>query len=414
MKWATRFATRTQRMRRSAVRELLKVTAQPDMISFAGGLPAPELFPMEEIRAASEAVLTRQGRRALQYGETEGTAELRDWLARRYSTSARLLTRENVVITSGAQQALDLLGRILLNDGDRVIVENPTYLALLSAWRPLGVGFVPAPGDESGLCVHDLEPQFAQRPKLLYVIPNFQNPRGTTLVSERRAELVEQCRANGIGVTEDDPYSELRYEGERLPSLLELDSRLACGGPDWNVIHTGTFSKVLGPGLRLGWVVAPESVIEKLVLAKQTADLHTSTLNQLIAAELLHRGILEHQVPRLRVEYRRRRDAMLAAMVKHFPDGVTWTRPAGGMFLLVTLPEGADAEALLPAALDRRVAFVPGEEFHLIGCGKNTLRLNFSHSAPELIEEGIRRLSEVLCTTGLFSRLFPSAAGAPF
>jgi 2-aminoadipate transaminase len=376
-------------MKCTAVRELLKVTARPEIISFAGGLPAAELFPVARVKAAADAVLDRLGGQCLQYAETEGIGELRDWVARRYSTDQLRLARGNVLITCGAQQALDLIGRVLLEEGDRVVVENPTYLALLSAWRPQEVEFVPAPSDDAGLVVETLELVLEQCPKLIYLVPNFQNPQGTTLSGPRREQLAALLREYDVPLIEDDPYGELRYEGEALPHLLELD----------RVIHTGTFSKVLMPGLRVGWVIAAPAVIEKFVQAKQAADLHTSTLSQWIALELVRSDFLDEHLPVLRRAYRERRDVMLEALERHFaPLGasVTWTRPAGGMFLMVTLPPEMNANVLLAQALDRQVAFVPGEEFHLQGAGKNTLRLNFSNAKPAQIETGIARLAALV------------------
>lgn len=391
--WTPRFSQRSQQMRRSAVRELLKLTAQPSMISFAGGLPAPELLPLLEVNAAAAAVLQERGVEAVQYGETEGIPELRDWVAARSSSRGRRLTRANVAITAGAQQALDLLGRILLDPGDRVIVENPTYLALLSAWRPLGVEFLGAPGDAEGLLPQGLESLASSRPKLLYTIPNFQNPSGTTLDAQRRAAVLAWAGRHDVTIVEDDPYGELRFEGADLPTLFEVESQT---GATENVVSVGSFSKTLAPGLRVGWVVAPEPVIEKLVGAKQAADLHTSSLSQHIIRVLLSNGVFETQLPRLRTAYRERRDSMLQAMARHFPGTVSWTRPQGGMFLLVRLPPQLSAQEILKAALSRGVAFVPGEEFHLNGEGRNTFRLNFSNTSPPKIEEGIERLGELL------------------
>lgn len=397
MDWQPLFAERTAQMRRSTVRELLKLTTQPGMISFAGGLPAPELFPVEEIRQAAEAVLQRHGGRSLQYGETEGLAELRDWLGARYSRSHCACRRENVRIVSGSQQALDLIGKVLLDAGDRVLVENPTYLAMLLAWRPIGVEFVPAPSDADGMRVDQLASLRRRGVKLIYVVPNFQNPQGTTLAGERRRRLTELLRQEELALVEDNPYGELRYGVEALPHLQELDARNdPHGRMHTHVIHIGTFSKVLAPGLRVGWVIAPDEVIDKLVQAKQAADLHTSTFCQHLVSELMHRGLLERHVPRLRQAYQVRRDTMLAALAAHFPVETSWTRPDGGMFLLVTLPEHLDAEAVLRQALAQQVAFVPGADFHVNGQGKNTLRLNFSNAHPEQIEQGIKRLGDVL------------------
>ncbi len=384
-------------MRRGAVRELLKLTARPEMISFAGGLPAPELFPVAEVREATAAALARHGSTALQYGETEGCAGLRDWVAQQYSRPGRPVRRENVMITSGSQQALDLIGRVLLDEGDSVLVENPTYLALLSAWRPCGARFLGLGADRDGMRVEEIGALAKDAPKVVYTVPNFQNPCGTTLSLARRRQLIALVQQHDLLVVEDDPYGQLRYDGGALPSLLELDQEDARTGEfGGRVIHTSTFSKALAPGLRVGWIVAATEVIDCLVRAKQAVDLHTATLNQLTILELAYQGVLDAQIPRLRAAYAGRRDVMLRAMEKWFPPGVTWTRPAGGMFLLVTLPQGWDAGEVLRISLERGVAFVPGEEFHLDGRGKNTLRLNFSNASPERIETGIQRLGEVL------------------
>jgi 2-aminoadipate transaminase len=367
------------------------------MISFAGGIPAPELFPVEEVARATATVLERSGEQALQYGETEGIAGLRDWVAARFSRPHCQVRRENVMIVTGSQQALDLIGKVFLDAGDRVLVENPTYLAMLSAWRPMFPEFVPMPSDRDGARVEALPPLLERSAKLLYLVPNFQNPQGTTLSLPRRQRLVEQLRGSDTIIVEDDPYGELRYAGEPLPPLLELD---AANGPDseleTRVVHLGTFSKVLAPGLRVGWVIAPAAVIDKLVQAKQAADLHTSTLCQHVVLELLREGVLERQLPRLRSEYGRRRDTMLSALAAHFPGEAQWTRPDGGLFLLVTLPPQVDASALLKRTLAHNVAFVPGDDFHLDGQGRNTMRLNFSNATPEKIEAGIKRLGCVL------------------
>lgn len=407
-------------MKRTAVRELLKVTSRPDIISFAGGLPAAELFPIDQIRAALGTVLDRFGGQSLQYSETEGLPALRDWVARSFARDQFPVNRDNVLITSGAQQALELIGRVLLDPGDIVAVENPTYLALLSAWRPLGVKFLAVPSDGMGLRTDALEQILeSQRPKVIYLVPNFQNPQGTTLSLERRHHLVRLLHDYKVVLVEDNPYGELRYGGESLAHLLELDGAggaLARSGqgrpaipsaasappspapglPGSHVIYTGTFSKVLVPGLRVGWAIAAPEVIDKLVQAKQAADLHTSTLSQYLVLELVSHGFLDLFLPRLRHAYAARRDVMLAALEEHFPPAVTWTRPDGGLFLMVTLPCDVDASALLPRALRQGVAFVPGAEFHLEGEGQNTLRLNFSNAAPDRIRRGIEALARVI------------------
>jgi 2-aminoadipate transaminase len=400
--WKVLFSRQTHSMKRTALRELLRLTARPDMISFGGGLPAAELFPLESVKSAARNVLERVGGQSLQYGETEGISGLRDWLAQKFSIRGLTVRRENVLITSGAQQALDLIGRVLLDAGDQVVVENPTYLALLSAWRPMGAEFVAVPSDNEGLRVDKLEAFLAQRPKMMYLTPNFQNPQGTTLSLGRRKTLIELARKHGVPVVEDNPYGELRYTGKPLPHLLELDAATpgSIGEEETLerslVIYAGTFSKVLMPGLRVGWVIAARDVIDKLVQAKQGVDLHTSTFTQHVALELVTQGFLQEFVPLLVRTYGERRERMLAALEKYFPENITWTQPEGGMFLLVTLPKHVNSTELLPKALAQNVAFVPGAEFHLGGKGQNTLRLNFSNASLEKIETGIRRLGEVL------------------
>lgn len=398
LKWNTHFAQRTRQMRRSSIREILKLTQQPDVISFAGGLPAPELFPVEQIRAAVERILTEQGARALQYSTTEGLPELREFIATRMSNENLTVKPENVVIVGGAQQALDLLARVLMNDGDKVIVENPTYLGELTALRPYRPTYLAAATDEDGLCVDEIEPLLAQRPAFMYLVPNFQNPQGVTLSLERRLKLVGLLAVYGIPVIEDNPYGHLIYSGEMLPSILELDAmNLHTQSVNGHVIYVGTFSKILAPGLRLGWVIAPEVVIDQVVLAKQSADLHTSTFTQMLAYETIKGDFLDGHIARLRDVYRERRDVMLAAMARDFPAGVRWTQPNGGLFLLVTLPQHIKAGDLLQQAIKHKVAFVPGDDFHVNDTGQNTFRLNFSNANPELIEIGIQRLGALLC-----------------
>jgi 2-aminoadipate transaminase len=397
MNWDGLYANRTRRMKRSAIRELLKVTRSPEVISFAGGLPAAELFPIPQVKSAVDAVLQSLGGKSLQYGETEGVPELRDWVAHHFSRNGVEITAENVLITTGAQQALDLVGRVFLDENDRAVVENPTYLALLSAWRPYVGEFLAAPSDEHGMQVDALPKLLEKRPKLIYITPNFQNPQGTTLTRERREKLVALLREHNIGLLEDNPYGELRYDGEALPHLLEIEAAQGkSGGLPNHVMYSGTFSKVLMPGLRVGWVIAAPEVIDKLGMAKQAADLHTSTICQYAALELLRRGFLDEFVPILCKSYGQRRDLMLGALEKHFGGKAKWNRPEGGMFLLVTLPAKYDTTKLLARALEQNVAYVPGEEFHMNGEGNNTMRLNFSNARPEQIEEGIRRLATVI------------------
>jgi len=388
--WDEKYARRARGMTGSAIRELLKLTEQPEFISFAGGLPAPESFPVAEVAAAAAATLRDRGTQALQYGATEGYRPLRELIARRTSTGGHAVSVENVLITSGSQQALDLLGKVFLDAGDRVLLESPTYLAALQAWNAYEAVYIDLPMDEAGLDPSALESTLREEPKFLYCVPNFQNPTGVTLSLERRQRLVTLAAAHGVPLVEDDPYGSLRFEGDALPSLLAIAG--AAGG----VIQLSTFSKTLAPGLRVGWVVAPAEVIGRLALAKQGTDLHTGTLDQYIVHELLAGGQIEAGLPVIVARYRERRDTMLAALAEHFPADVRWTRPTGGMFLWVTLPRGIDASDLLPPAVERGVAFVPGKSFFPNGGGENTMRLNFSNAAPERIREGIARLGSLL------------------
>ena len=397
--WSQRYAQRTQRMTSSAIRELLKVTEQSDVISFAGGLPAPDIFPVEEIAVAADRVLREYGPQALQYSTTEGYYPLREWIAQQTSLTGPQVSLDNILITSGSQQALDLLGKIFINSGDRLVVEAPTYMGALQAWNAYGAEYVPIPLDEQGLVTTKLEAALQVGPKFIYILPTFQNPTGVTLALERRRQLVELADRYGVPIVEDDAYGQLRFEGEHLPTVLGLTgSHSANGQGDYqgNVIYLSTFSKTLVPGLRLAWIVAPTEVIRKLVQAKQGADLHSATFNQMIVYEVIRAGFLQQHLPSIRQLYRERRDVMLAAMATHFPPGVHWTHPAGGLFIWVNLPEGIDATGILPAALAEKVAFVPGVSMFPGGGGQNTLRLNFSNAVPAKIAEGIARLGRVL------------------
>jgi 2-aminoadipate transaminase len=392
--WEYRYAQRTQRMGSSAIRELLKYTELPDLISFAGGLPAPDVFPVDELNAACNRVLREQGAQALQYSATEGYLPLREMISRHSARYGIKITPENVLITSGSQQALDLLGKILIDPGDRILVESPTYLAAIQAWKAYGAEFITVPMDENGMNTDHLEEALRVGPKFIYVLPNFQNPTGETLSYERRRRLIELADQYGVPIVEDDPYGQLRYEGEHLPSIVVLDSQSRDDGhPCYrgNVIYLSTFSKTLAPGLRLGWVVAPPEVIGKLVQAKQGADLHTATFNQMVAYEVSHGGFLDRHIQLIRKVYGERRELMLAAMDRYFPPEVEWTHPQGGLFLWGTLPDYMDAADVLKTCIKRKVAFVPGEPFHPTGGGKNTMRINFSNATPENIQAGIQR-----------------------
>lgn len=396
--WDHRYAQRTQRIKGSAIRELLKLAEQPDVISFGGGMPAPEVFPVEEFKQACVQVLETNSALALQYGSTEGYLPLREMIARHTARFSVQVTADNILITSGSQQALDLLGKIFINRGDRILVESPTYLGALQAWNAYGAEYVPVEADEFGMRTDALEEALRTGPKFIYVLPNFQNPTGVTLTLERRKQLVDLADRYGVPIIEDDPYGQLRYEGEHLPAVETIDSqmRMKNGYFSGNVIYLSTFSKTLAPGIRLAWVIAPTEVIRKLTLAKQGTDLHTSTFNQMVAHEVARHGFLDKHILTIRACYRERRDVMMEALTEHMPEGVRWTHPNGGLFLWATLPPQINTAELLPEAVKEKVAFVPGDPFFPCGGGSNTMRLNFSYATPERINEGIARLGLVI------------------
>ena len=396
--WDSRFAQRTQRMKSSAIRELLKFTEDPEVISFAGGMPAPEAFPIKEFTAACNRVLETQSSQALQYGSTDGYLPLRDMIAKQSKRYGIEVTPENILITSGSQQALDLLGKIFINPGDHVVVENPTYVGALQALNAYGAEYIPVPTDDEGMITSELENSLRSSPKFIYVLPNFQNPTGVTLSFERRLQLIELSEKYGVPIIEDDPYGQLRFEGENLPAIEVLDSQTRAQGACYsgNVIYTSTFSKTLSPGIRLAWVIAPPEVIQKLIMAKQGTDLHTATFNQMIAYEVGKDGFINEHVKYIRKIYKERRDVMLETLEEHMPEGVKWTHPQGGLFLWITLPEFIDSRELLTEALKFKVAFVPGSSFFPDGSHPNTMRLNFSYANTDKINEGIGRLANAI------------------
>ena len=396
--WDFRYAQRTQRMKASAIRELLKFTEISDVISFAGGLPAPDVFPVDEFRRACNYVLEHQGAQALQYGTTDGYVPLREMIARHTNRLGIGVSKDNILITSGSQQALDLIGKIFINHGDRILVENPTYLGAIQAWNAYGAEYIPVALDDEGMDTRVLEDALRKGPKFIYVLPNFQNPTGVTLTLERRKQLIKLADQYGVPIIEDDPYGQLRYEGEDLPAVELLDSQIRdkTNAYTGNVIYLSTFSKILAPGIRLAWVIAPTEVINKLILAKQGADLHTSTFNQIVAHEVGQHGYLDRHVKLIQDTYRERRNVMIEALEEHMPNGVVWTNPQGGLFLWVTVPEQINTLDMFKDAVEQRVAYVPGENFFSCGGGENTMRLNFSSSTPEEINEGIARLGKVI------------------
>ncbi len=395
--WAFRYAHRIQAIRSSAIRELLKLTQNPEMISFAGGMPAPELFPVEEFRAACERVLGKHGPAALQYSTTEGYAPLRELISGIMAREGVVVKAENILITASSQQALDLVAKLLINRGEHVLVESPTYLGAMQAFNVFGPEYMPVPTDDEGLRPETLEAILPAGPKFMYILPNFHNPAGITLSLNRRCRIVELADRWGVPIVEDDPYGKLRYEGEHLPPLITLDAQNLKTVDDYregNVIYLSTFSKTLAPGLRLGWIAAPPDAIAKLCQLKQGADLHTSTFTQMVAYEVARDGFLEKHVEKIRNVYGERRDIMLEALAEYLPSEVSWTHPAGGLFLWVRLPQGMDSSRLFDAAVKQNVAFVPGASFFATPDGDSNryLRLNFSYMQPDLIVEGIRRI----------------------
>lgn len=398
--WEYRYAQRTQRMKSSAIRELLKFAERPDVISFAGGMPAPEVFPIEQFKEACIKVLDENGPASLQYGSTDGYLPLREMIARHTGRYGINVTADNILITSGSQQALDLIGMIFINPGDRILVESPTYVGAIQAWRAYGAEFIPVPFDEHGMRTDELEARLRAGPKFIYVLPNFQNPTGVTLSYERRLKLIELAERYGVPIVEDDPYGQLRYEGEHLPAISVLDSQTRTQNDSYigNVIYLSTFSKTLAPGIRLAWVIAPPEIITKLMLAKQGADLHTSTFNQMVAHEVAKGGFLNEHVKHIRKVYKERRDVMIDTLAEHMPPGVIWTKPEGGLFLWATAPKCVDCQDLFEDAVKEKVAFVPGFSFYAEGGGYNSMRLNFSNADPEHINDGIARLARVMKT----------------
>ncbi len=379
-------------LKASEIRELLKITEMPDIISFAGGLPAPELFPVEEIIEASRCVLQEDGRSALQYSTTEGYAPLRAWIADRVNkTRGTSLDEDNILITNGSQQALDLSGKVFLDEGDTVLCECPTYLAAISAFRAYGCRFNEVPTDDSGMIPEALEEilKSTGNVKLIYTIPDFQNPTGRSWSLERRRRLYELAVKYQVVVIEDDPYGELRFEGERLPAVKSFDQS-GC------VFYSGTFSKVFCPGYRIGWVAGDKEAIKKYVLVKQGTDLQCNTLAQREIVKWLELYDIDKHIEKLRAVYKKRRDITVSVMETAFPENVTFTRPQGGLFTWAVLPEYIDARELLKKSLERKVAFVPGGSFFPNGGHENTMRLNFSNMPEDRLADGLGRLGQVM------------------
>jgi 2-aminoadipate transaminase len=381
------FSERASQLQSSFIREILKITQRPEIISFAGGLPSPQTFPVERMKASFDRVLSENGKVALQYGPTDGYAPLRAWIADSLSKEGARIVPEQILMTSGSQQALDLLGKVLIDEGSRVLVETPSYLGALQAFSVYRPEFASVATDDDGLVPSSID-AVAEGARLLYALPNFQNPTGRSLSVARRVELVETCARLGLPLIEDDPYGALSYKGEPYPKMLSMH-------PD-GVIYMGSFSKVLTPGIRLGYVCAPLPLVRRLELAKQAADLHTAQLTQMVVYDVIKDGFLDQHIPTIRTLYSNQCQAMLDAMDECFPEGVTWTRPEGGMFIWVTLPKGIDAMKLLDQAIAARVAFVPGAPFYANQAETNTLRLSFVTVPPERIREGIAILGKLI------------------
>ncbi len=390
-----RFSNTIKNSKRSVIRELLKLTQRKEIISFAGGLPAPESFPVEELKGIVTEVLDKDGTMALQYGETEGDLCLRKSLIERYQKEGVSIELKNLIITTASQQGLDLLAKIFINPGDKVICGLPSYLGGLSAFRSYGAQMVGVPLDEKGMCAKTLDKTLGEMkakgemPKFIYIIPDFQNPAGITMPESRRKEILEVAYKYDVLIAEDSPYREIRFEGNPQPMLYQMDKKGI-------VITLGTFSKTFAPGFRIGWVIANEEIIDKFVVGKQATDLCTSAFVQKIAAKYIESGLFDKNIQRTINMYRDKRNAMLSSLEKYMPEGVQWTHPEGGLFLFVTLPEGMDSEKLFLRAIEKNVAFVLGNAFYCDGGGKNTMRLNFSFMSIENNIEGIRRLAEAV------------------
>jgi 2-aminoadipate transaminase len=379
-------ARRAERLNPSTIREILKITERPGIISLAGGLPSADTFPVQAMRDASAAVLRDTPREALQYAASEGFGPLREWVAQELATHGLKAGADQVLITTGSQQGLDLVGKVLIDPGSTVAVESPTYLGALQAFAPYEPEFVAVEGDDDGPLPQALEA--ARGARFLYLLPNYQNPTGRCLPADRRLALVQRAAEIGLPIVEDNPYGDLWFDEPPPPPV--------CASAGDGAVYLGTFSKVLAPGLRLGYVVAPRAMFPKLLQAKQASDLHSPSFNQRVVYEVIRNGFLKEHVPTIRERYKAQRDAMAAALREHLPPGCRWQKPVGGMFFWVTLPAHLDATALLPRAVEAGMAYVPGSPFYPQGGHANTLRLSFVTVPPGLIAQGVAALGQVL------------------
>lgn len=386
-----KFAKRTHLVKASETREILKVTEKPEVISFAGGLPAPELFPVEALKDVCHAVLNEKGAESLQYSTTEGYIPLREVICQRMKSIGINSTIENVLITSGSQQAIDLTGRLFIDEGDTIICESPTYLAAINAFKSYNAKFVEVAMDDDGMVMEELEKKLQEHPdtKFIYTIPDFQNPTGRTLKLERRKRMIELANQYDVLIVEDNPYGAIRFAGEELPPLKHFDT-------EGRVIYISTFSKIFTPGLRLGWICADESFIDKYVVFKQIADLHTDSFAQRMTAKFMELYDIEEHINKIKAVYKERCTAMLSCIEEFFPKNLSYSKPEGGLFIWVELPESVDSEELFVKCLENNVAFVPGVPFFPNGTKKNTLRLNYSNMPKDKIHEGMKRIGEVV------------------
>jgi 2-aminoadipate transaminase len=372
----------------SIIREILKISSQPGVISFAGGLPAPELFPLADLKRLTAEVIEKYGADAFQYSLSMGIGQLRQLIAKRAVERGTQTTIDNILVVAGAQQGIELIARAFIDPGDYVMVENPTYVGALQAFNYYQAKYVTIEMDKEGMIVEQVEEKLRKfRPKLIYTVSNFQNPTGITMSLERRRALVDAAIKYNVPIVDDNPYGDIRFSGERVPTLKSY------GGDE--VIALRSFSKVVSPGLRLGWINGPSSIMAQFEKVKQCTDLHTSSFGQYVIYEYVNQGLLEPQIERIKADYLAKRNCMTQAMEQHFPVEVTWTKPEGGLFLWVQLPKQMSASQLLPKAIDQKVAYVYGSPFFANGGGDNCLRLNFTNATLELIVEGIKRLGKL-------------------
>jgi 2-aminoadipate transaminase len=372
----------------SIIREILKISSQPGVISFAGGLPAPELFPLADLKRLCSEVIDKYGAEAFQYSLSMGIGPLRQLIAKRAVERGTPTSMENILVVAGAQQGIELIARAFIDPGDYVMVENPTYVGALQAFNYYQAKYVTVEMDKEGMIVEQVEEKLSKfHPKLIYTVSNFQNPTGITMSLERRRALVDAAIKYNVPIVDDNPYGDIRFSGERLPTLKSY------GGDE--VIALRSFSKIVSPGLRLGWINGPKEIMTQFEKVKQCTDLHTSSFGQYVIYEYVNQGLLEPQIERIKADYLAKRNCMTQAMERHFPVEVTWTRPEGGLFLWVQLPQHMSAAKLLPKAIEQKVAYVYGSPFFANGGGDNCLRLNFSNATLELIVEGIKRLGKL-------------------